>query len=248
MPVKATQMTSIDQVRRTIAKGSGGGALTRIKDKQELAVRFLGEPNTWVKYSEHYTQADGFFPCADDGTCPGCADGVKTSGKFLVNAVELSEKAVIALVLTVGTAEDLLVYYDKFNTLMDRVYEISRTGTSKNDTKYRVNYREARSADLSRFEPFDLLDLINSELPSSEDIVDEDDPDDDLDGPAKVSPTMRSMARKVAGRPAPADDLDDDDFGARPAQVAKAIKKVTPPAARPATAAPAKKLLRRPGA
>lgn len=245
MPVRARKMTSINQVRGVIARGAGGGALTRIKDKQALRVRFLGEPDTWLQFTEHFDETNGFYPCADDGTCPGCADHARGSKRFLANVIELSEKTVVALVLPLSLAEDLLACYDKVNTLMDRVYEVSRSGSGMKDTKYRVSWDDAKPANLSRFEPIDLEGLINTQLPSSDDVVEAGADEDDVDD-IPVRKPVKKAAPAVARRSA--DDLDDDDFApaSRGTAVARVIKKVAPPAAK-AAPLPTKKVLRRPG-
>lgn len=265
MAVKVTEIDTPEQAR-SFGKSGGNFETRRIKDKEELRVRFLGDPGetvngykAWVGYQEHYDAAKkAFFPCADDGTCEGCADGNRKSRRYLVSVIDMSAKEVIALVLPASLGEELLQKYDKFHTLKDRVYEIGRSGSGINDTTYSVDYGEVKVVDMSRFQALDLVAILNRQLPDSSAVA--DGYDDDLDGYADPDDDLEDLP--VATKPAqrrPADDLDDEGFAkpaTRPAapatqlranpQAAKALpRKVATPGAGGAT--PPRKLLKRPG-
>lgn len=213
--VKAKVVGSVGQLKNMLTKGANAGALTRIADKQELKVRFLEEPDTWVQYPEHYVQGQGFFPCSEGGTCSGCADGIRASKRFLVNAVDLEEKKVIALVLPYSLAAELAKKYDRFNTLLDRQYDLSRQGAGKNDTTYSVDYHEPRRFDPSRYDLFDLLEVLETQLPTdNENFVDDDEDADD-----RPAPKSRRAVE------------DDEDF-AEPARPAKKAAPAAAPAAK----------------
>jgi hypothetical protein len=231
MPVKAQVVGSISRLKTMLAKGAGSGALTRIADKQELHVRFMEEPETWVQYLEHFDRANGFFPCSDDGTCLGCQDSTRASKRYLVNAVDLDERRVIALVLPHSLADELAKKYDRFNTLLDRQYDLSRQGTGKNDTTYSVDYHEPKRFDLSRFELLDLMEILETQLPKDNDAFEDDEEDD-----ARPAP-------KKAAAPAARRAVDDEDF-ARPT-ARPPLRRVT---SAPQPPAAAKKLLKRPAA
>jgi hypothetical protein len=237
--VKAKTVGSLGAFKSMLAKGASAGALTRINDKADLKVRFLEEPDCWIQYTEHFIQGTGFFPCNDDGTCIGCSEGNKGSKRFLVNAVDMEERKVIALVVPFTLANDLGKLYDRFNTLLDRQYDLGRTGTGKNDTEYSAFHNEPKRFNAGHFELLDLMKVLDSQLPKdNENYVDDEDDEE----PQDAKPVQRRAVE------------DDEDFAAKPARpIAKAAPPKAAPLKRAATPAqpapaPAKKLLRRPGA
>lgn len=225
MALKAGVVGSITNLKKTLAKGSSSDLTVRIKDGQTLRGRFMAEPDKWVKYEEHFDKAHGYFPCIDDGTCLGCADGLRSNKRFLVHFVDYEEKKLIALVLPYTLAEDLAKKYDRFNTLLDRVYDLSRTGAGIKDTTYEVNYDERKAVDLSRFEAdvrkMNLLELLESLVPSSEFVADDDDDD-------RPAPRQRRADLDDAPRPARrvSADRDQADLDDRPRTKVLAKKKL----------------------
>jgi hypothetical protein len=167
-----------DSLKRT------GGLIVRVKN-EGINVRFLTEPDKWFKYYEHYMEDQGTsIPCTAD-ECEGCEAGVRASLRYLANVVDLGENKVVPLLIPKSLAELLEAKYNKHNTLRDRDYELSSTGTGLN-TKYQLDPEPVSKFNAKRYEAkmHDLEEIVQGMLPSDED--DEDDEmddyeDDDLD-------------------------------------------------------------------
>lgn len=203
--IKGGQVKSVKSLRNNLKKGGGGaGFMKRVPEDSSLTVRFMTEPDGWVMFFEHYDAVRKFYPCVDDG-CPGCAEGDRPSQKYLANAVDVDENAVIPLLLAKTCASSVLKKYDKYGTLLDRDYEISRTGTGR-DTEYEAIPESPRKMNLNRFEELDLWALVEAQLPSEED---DDDDDDDDDRPTRSKRKGSSSSRK--SKPSRARDDDDED-------------------------------------
>lgn len=186
-------------------KRRGGQFIQNIKD-EGLLVRFTTEPTEWQEFYEHYDdtrEGAPFFPCVED--CEYCADGAKPSKRYLANAVDVDEKKAIIVKLPQTAAEQMVKKYDRFKTILDRDYFLSREGSGRDNTKYDVTPEAPSKMNLSRYEVFDLEAALQS-------IVDADD-DDEIE--EKVS-KKKSGPVKVAKKRGPvldedADDDDDDD-------------------------------------
>lgn len=125
-------------------------------------VRFLDElegDSPWTKYWEHYDQGKKtYYPCPGREVCPGCADGVKASKKYLVNAyvVESDHPKVKAGYVNLykvpgSLIEKVLRRFDKYGTITDRDYEIFRTGQGL-DTTYDMETGDKSSFDFAKYE------------------------------------------------------------------------------------------------
>ncbi len=186
MAIRGGKVQSIAGLKASLKKGGGGSSqyLTRIPADGSLTVRFLTEPDDgWIEYFEHYDQQRKFYPCSDD--CAGCAEGERPSARYLANALDVAEGRVVPLVLPKSVATSLEKKYAKYATLIDRDYEISRTGTGL-DTEYDVTPEPPTKMNLTRFDPIDLWDLLETQLElasgaSVSSARDEDDEDDDDD-------------------------------------------------------------------
>lgn len=236
--VKGGQVKSINSLRKSVKKGSKGSAgfLKRIAGDSSMLVRFLTEPDEWVQFFEHYDQVRKFYPCSDD--CPGCAEGSTPSLKYVVNVVDVDEGEVLPLVLTKGLAGDMLAFYDKYETLLDRDYELTRTGSGKDDTEYRAIPESPTRMNLKKYEVLDLWAIVESQLPD-----DVDDDDDDMEDDEDERPAVRRRPTKKGGTPPPKrrrrpvdDDDDDDDDEDEPVR-RRPTKKAAPTRRKP----PAKK-------
>jgi hypothetical protein len=209
--LKGGSVGSVNKLRKKLKKGGGGGQyLSRIPSESSLVVRFLTEPDEWVEYYEHYDENSDprYYPCSDD--CKGCDAGDKSSQRYLANALDIDENKVVPLVLPKTVASSILKKYDKFKTLLDRDYELSRTGTGM-DTEYDAIPESPTRMNLRRFEALDLWGLLMSQLDSADEDDDEDDDDDFEEKPTRrrsrpTSPASRQMSKRRDD-----DDEDDDD-------------------------------------
>lgn len=197
----AGEVGSVKELKKSLKRGGGGGYLKRIP-ADGLTVRFLTEPDKFVKYFEHYDpnrDDNRYFPCTED--CAGCDEGLSASKRYLVNAVDVQENKVVPLVLPASLVGSLTKKYDKFGTLVDRDYELTKEGTGL-DTEYDALYDQPKKIKLDRYETLDLLAVLTSQLDGG-DTDDDDDDDDDDDKPVK-----KGKSKKDAE---PDNDEGDDD-------------------------------------
>lgn len=185
------EVKSIKALKRSLKRRSGSGQFLKRIPADGLTVRFLTEPDRWFKFFEHYDESredDRYFPCTED--CPGCDEGISSSKRYLVNALDVEDNRVVPLVLPASLASNLLKKYDKFGTMMDRNYDLSKSGSGF-DTEYDALYDGPTRIKTARYELLDLEAVLLAQLG----VDDDDDDDDDDDLPDVIDP----------------DDLDDDD-------------------------------------
>lgn len=208
--IRGGKVKSISGLKSSLKKG-GSGYLMRVPADSAVTVRFLTEPVEWVTYFEHYDDVMKFYPCTDD--CPGCTEGDKPSARYLTNALDVEESKVVPLVLAKTAAASVLKKYEKYGTLLDRDYEISRSGSGF-DTEYDVTPESPAKMNLKRFELLDLMELLESQLEMADGASDDDADDEDEE---EVKPARRNAAKTAAKTPRkkaaakPADDDEDDD-------------------------------------
>lgn len=205
--IKGGTVGSVKKLRSNLKKSSGGaGFYTRIPEDGSVVGRFLTEPDLWVSFYEHYDPVRKYFPCSDD--CDGCAEGDNPSQRYLANFVDVDENKVIPLLLSKTLASSLLKKYDKFGTMVDRDYELSRTGSGM-DVEYDAIPEAPSKMNVSRYDPIDLWELVENQLPS-----DDDDDDEEDEKPRRRSGrkgSARSERETPRRRPRPRDEDDDDD-------------------------------------
>lgn len=205
MAIKGGTVNTIKALKSSLKKGAGGGNYLSRVPEEGIAVRFLTEPTEWVKYFEHYDEVLKFYPCADE--CPGCAEGNRASVRYLVNALDVVEGKVIPLVLPKTAAQIVLKKYERYNTLLDRDYEITRDGTGL-ETTYDVNPEPPTAMNVKRYELLDLMSLLEAQLPNEDD-EDEDEDEDDEDEdevdrrPKKALPSKRVAKKSPAKKLSP---------------------------------------------
>lgn len=187
------RLGSKQKIKQALGGNGGGHAkIAIVKEDEPLTVRFLHEPEEWYGYREHYNEHDGFFPCTE-GAC--CNDNDRASMKFLANAYVTNLGKVMAVKLAKTLMDALSKHYDRRGTMLDRDYDLSRSGSGMRDTTYTASPESPSKMNLSRYkrEMIDLEELLESLLPGA----DEEDEDET---------PRRSKSRRVL------DDDDDDDY------------------------------------
>lgn len=176
--MKVKQFKSLNALQRELSKGGGGERQIISVPKEGIKVRFITEPDQWLQIEEHWV-GGGFEICKED--CALCEDG-RPSKRYITNAVDVMNKKVIALKLPITLIRTLLKRYDRYSTVMDRDYEISKSGTGK-ETEYDIDSPDGKSEfNFSRFEPLDLMAAVKAEYGT-----DDDDDDDDVPEPKSAS-------------------------------------------------------------
>lgn len=205
--LRASKVGSIAGLKRSLKKGSGGTEyLSRIPANGERKIRFLSEPSEWISYYEHFNPVDKFFPCASD--CKGCAEGNRPASRYLANALDIDDDRVIPLVLPQTAVGQLLKFYDKYATILDRDYEVSREGEGKENTEYFVLPGDRAPRKLDKYDELDLMKLLQAQI--HDDDVSDDDDDDDEDEVVEA-PVKKARVKKAPVAAEPDDDDDDDE-------------------------------------
>lgn len=237
MAIRAEEAGSVSRLKGMIKKGSVSGGITRFKPDSEMNVRFLDEPDKWVRYTEHYDKTLGYFVCVDDGSCIGCLEGVRGTSKFIVNAVDMDSKEVIALVLPYSVADEFAKRLDKKSfggTLTNRTWIISRTGSGINDTSYSLDYEEPKKRDMSGYDRLDLMELLEATIPTDDD----DDDDDDRPrrseakrgrAPSRDDDRPKSKRSNASTKRRDDYDEDDDDEDTPPRRAPRKVAKAKRP-------------------
>jgi hypothetical protein len=203
MKLAAKQMGSMKAVKESLKKG-GGNDKTWIKNipADGLVVRFLTEPEQWFGYYEYYDSDNKqFVPMAEGEILP---DGVRPSFRYLTNALDVETDRVIPLKLPKTAANSLIIKYDKYETLLDRNYELDKHGEGL-DTTYDVTPTGPTKMVLTKYDLLDLesilVDARNMALGETDteqsskgsfndddiDTDDDDDDDDEIDTPAATA-------------------------------------------------------------
>ena len=199
--IRGGKVTSINSLRSSVKKGSGSGSfLSRIPADASLTVRFLTEPTEWIAYFEYYdAEQKRFFPSLE-----GVQTQERPAARYLANALDVVESRVIPLVMPKSVAASLLKKYDKYATLLDRDYELSRSGAGL-ETEYDVTPEPPTKMNLDRYDLLDLMGLLESQL---EDVpVNSDDDEDEEDD----KPVKKSVAKAAPKAKAPVEDDEDSD-------------------------------------
>jgi hypothetical protein len=196
------RLGSIKAAKRTLAKKGGDKRVRTIPAENEITCRFLTEPMEFHGYYEHWNQAgERYDPCIE-GDCEYCASGVRRTFRYLGNAYVVDDSAVKAVKMPKTVFEQLMARYMKDGTIMDRDFELSRTGSGRDDTVYMVSPDSPRKVKLSRFTLLDLDEVLQSMV----DDMDEADDDED-DEPKRKSKKSKSKREEKS----PWDDDDEDD-------------------------------------
>lgn len=205
--IRGGKVKSIAGMKTSLKKGGGAGYLARVGADSAMTVRFLTEPEgNWVQYFEHYDDTRKFYPCTGDD-CPGCADGDNPSMRYLANVLDVAEGKVIPLVLPKTLAASALKKYEKYGTMLDRDYEIERSGTGF-DTEYEITPEPPSKMNISRFDLLDLEEKLEAQLDTADEEVDDEEEDDEAS--AATLAKFQKAAKKKA-KPAPVAEDDDED-------------------------------------
>jgi len=202
--IRGGKVKSIAILKSSMKKGGGSGYLSRVPADGSLTVRFLTEPDEWIEYFEHYDSVRKFYPCTDD--CPGCTEGDRPSARYLANVVDISETRVIPLVMPKSMAASVLKKYDKYATVLDRDYELSRTGTGL-DTEYDVTPESPTKMNLDRFDSIDLMGLLEGQL----EMADSSSSDSDEEEKPPTARRKKAMPAPKAVEPDDDEDIDEDE-------------------------------------
>jgi len=202
---------SIKKTKDQLKKGSGNRTISGVPANSNIIVRFLTEPGEWFGYHEVYDEElKEFYPLLA-GMTEG-HKGEKSSFRYLANAVitdseyEQDINKVVALRLPKTLANQLILKYDKFGTLTDRDYDLTRSG-ERFDTVYDATPEAPSKFAFKKYEPKDLEETL---LKAYDEVWADDDDEDEEEEEVKSAPKKRSR-RKPEPEPEPEEEDEDDD-------------------------------------
>lgn len=137
MAYSAGRVGSMQKLRESLKKGGGGNSqyIKQVPANDIMTVRFLTEPEDWYGYYETYdTEIKRYYPLIEGVEKP---EGARVSYRYLAVALDVENDQVIPLKLPKDLANRLIMRYDRYETLTDRDYELSRMGEGL-DTTYDV--------------------------------------------------------------------------------------------------------------
>lgn len=220
MKLKAQQMGTMKALKESLKKGGGAGSVTYIKNvpAEGITVRFITEPEQWFGYYEYWDDvAKTFVPMVEGEVLP---DGARASFRYLASALDVDSDRVIPLKLAKTAANSLILKYDKYDTMMDRNYELQKHGEGL-DTTYDVTPDAPSKMNLAKYDTIELESILVSarkmalgeDAAVDEDLsVDDDDVDTDDDVQAELDEILPDA-------PAPAEADEDEDEDARYARL-----------------------------
>jgi len=205
---------SVKKTKDQLKKGSGNRLISGVPAKSNIIVRFLSEPGDWFGYHEVFDEElKEFYPLLS-GMTEG-HKGERATFRYLANVVitdseyEQDVNKVVALRLPKTLANQLILKYDKFGTLLDRDYDLTRSGEGF-DTVYDAT-PEAPSK--FAFKKYELKDLEDTLLQAYDAVWGDDEGDDEdveeEDAP-KPAPKKRSR-RRPDPEPEPEEEEEEDD-------------------------------------
>lgn len=200
-------------------RGGNTGNLKGIPE-EGMVVRFLTEPDEWFEFFQHWDEtAKRPAVCVDD--CDYCADDVRVSKRALAAVVNKDDGTVQTVVLPSTLVSRLLNRYDKYGTMLDRDYNLMRSGKGT-DTEYDVDPEAPSRMNLSRFEVPDLQEVLE-EASGADDEDDEEEDEKPARRPTKKATSSKRRSQVDDDDEDEEDDEDDDEFlrPSRPARKAK---------------------------
>jgi hypothetical protein len=212
------RMGSIQKVKASLKRGGGMGLIQGIPT-DGITVRFLTEPDEWLGYFEYFdSDSNAFVPMVMGEQLP---KKQRASHRYLANAVVVSDgpmqDKVVALKMAKTLAVSMMAKYDKYDTLLDRDYEMDRIGEGL-DTTYDVTPDPPSKRNLKKYDLHDLEDvLLKARAGALGEEVDEDeleaDGDEEAAGAAKPTrkraPRTRATAEEVEEEEEEEADLDE---------------------------------------
>lgn len=205
-----------DKAVKDSLKKNKASEIRQLKDGDSLTIRFLGEPDTWYGYHEHWLSS-GPIPCVADD-CEGCNSDDESERrkplKYLVNVYCADEGKVLALKLGKQIADNAFAFYERKGTILDRDFEYSRVGGGMNDTKYFLT-PDAPSRFSKKVKLKDLEALAMAMLGY----------DDEEDGEEEERPARRTRPNRTRDVDPYEDDDEEDNEPPRRRAVKRSVAK-----------------------
>lgn len=199
--LKIKRLGSITKAKASVNKSSGSSDYAKTIPAEGIVVRFLEEPDQWYEIQQYWDEGDERMYVVTEDTPQHF---VKDSYvRYMCNAVDINESEVVALAIPKTVAKAMMERHDKHHTIMDRDYELSKSGSGMK-TKYLVTPEAPKKRNLDRYELKDIMEILEGMIPGDEN-ADLDDDDEEDERPARRKKSSASSRRKKS------DDYDDDE-------------------------------------
>jgi len=202
MSYKGGKIGSISRLRESLKKGGGNSQyIKQVPANEIMIVRFLTEPDEWYGYYETYdTEIKRYYPLIEGVEKP---EGARVSYRYLAAVLDVDNDQVIPLKLPKDLANRLMMRYDRFETIMDRDYELSRMGEGL-DTTYDVTPGDKVKRNLSKYDVIDLDNVLTEAAGVALGVT-------GGDTSAPKAPSERAAAKRKVEATVESDADDDDD-------------------------------------
>jgi hypothetical protein len=155
--IAGKRMGSTKAVKDAAKRSTAGAQWIKNIPSDGITVRFLTEPEDWFGYMRYWSdEASSYVPMLEGEKAP---DGARVQFRFVANALDVDQDRVVPLDIPKTLSTDLMVLFDKFDSLMDRDYELLRSGEGL-DTSYTVIPDAKSSRKLSAYERIELDEFL----------------------------------------------------------------------------------------
>lgn len=232
MAIKAKKLGSKKGFEKSL-KGGGNRYALRVPAEGAI-VRFLTEPEEWFEVPMHFDEGrQTSYPCSDD--CIACDEGMEARSRWFAVVYSVDEDRVTPFEMPKSVVKMLYKKYDRYNTITDRNYEITKEGTGLN-TEYDVDAMSAEHLrGQSKMEIPDLFDFVTNMYEDAMRQISEGE---------EVSAAGRRHTRKSSPRrrvELDEDDFEDDDLDDEDEAPRRRPTKVRAPAKKTTKSAPTKR-------
>lgn len=218
--IKIKKFRSATEIREHSKRGAMGGGLQSVP-KEGCTVRFIEEVSEWVSFSEYYDPDNKtFVPMVEDEVLP---EGSRPSTRYIANVLWQSEGQmqgkVVAFKMPKKVAIALLNKFEKYGTMTDRDYEITKYGEGMS-IEYDVTPEDKSTINLKKYEPLDLVAKLTEERDRAIGRINEGAEDEDekstkgKKAPAKAAGATKKASPKRGSEPEPDEnDIDLSSLG-----------------------------------
>lgn len=212
MPIKAKKLGSKKGIERSLKGGSGKYAL-RVP-AEGVIVRFLTEPEEWYQVELHFDESrKTSYPCIglDDG-CIACEEGQEARPRWFSVVYSIDDERVTVFEMPKSVVKMLYKKYERYNTITDRNYEITKEGTGLN-TEYEVDAMSAEHLrGQSKMETIDLDDFLQAMHDEAMRQIEGGEETVTSRGRSRTSRTETRRTKSSRRQELDEDDFEDDDL------------------------------------
>lgn len=216
MAIKVKQYKSIKTLKSSLKRNAASGSYLVGVPEDGMVVRFLTEPEEWLEYQEFFNENTNRSEIVTEDWVKPAGSSRNPSKRFGACVLNREGGEVVGVRLSSTIVQDLILYYEKYGTIMDRDYELIREGKGL-DTRYKAIPEAPQRLRTDKYELLDIMGILESMASEGEDDDEEDDTEeDDEDVPArgsrrKVGSTSKKRRRQLEEEDDEDEEEDDED-------------------------------------